>query len=169
MSNTKLHFADNGNQCTIYLYTGEAWSDENKVILKEAVVDADAVPDALTAGEETFSLKQYGLKKILQDRNSDEKDKAAKFDGMLATYEQLKSGVWRVASEKGEPTPRGSKQVDPFLAAAIAEVSGKSVLEVSVALQAKSKEERKALAEHEKVKPVIERLKAEIGTVDLGL
>ena len=166
---SKLHFEDVGQKVVITLYTGETWSDENKQIIKTAELDAATIPDELHSGEKVFSLKQYGLKKIVQDRSSDEKDKAVKFDEMLETYKQLQEGVWRVAGEARESTPRGSKSVDPFLAAAVAEVSGKTILEVSVALQAKTKDERKALLEHPKVKPVYDRLKAETSNVDLGL
>lgn len=166
MSKQKLHFADNGNKCSITLYTGEAWSDEKKEIHDTFEVDVNELPATFTAGDEVMSLAQYGLKKILQDRTSDEKDKAVKFKGMQAVYEQLKSGVWRVAAEKGETSPRKSTSVDPILVEALVRVTAekgepKSHLQISTLLQSKTKEERKAMAEHPTVKAHYDAAKAE--------
>lgn len=166
---SKLHFASEGTKTTVYLYNGEAWSDENKQIVDSFETDAAALPDEFKAGDKMFSLKEYGLKKILQDRSSDEKDKAVKFAQMKDTYAQLQNGIWREVSEKGESAPRRSSAVDPILVEALVKVTGKTHLQVSAALQGKTKEERKALMEHASIKPVYDALKAEAASASIEL
>lgn len=160
----KLKYIDEGNILHCHGYTGENWADEKKEVLKSDAFNLDDIP-----AEVQHELTKYGLKKILQDRNSDLKG-AEKIDGMRKTFEQLVAGVFIAEREKGEgKTSTRRRKVDPFVAQAVAQLTGQDVLAVTAALEQKSADEIKALASHEKVKEIVDSLRKTASEAALDL
>lgn len=161
----KLKYIEEGTVITCHAYTGENWADEKKSVLGTASFDLAKVPTELHE-----QLAMYGLKKILQDRNSDLKGQE-KIEGMVKTMATLESGQFIAEREStGGGKPR-RKKVDPFLAQAVAAVTGNDVLAVTAKLETMDKDAVKALAGHEKVVAKMKELReqAESAAIDLTL
>ena len=161
----KLKYIEEGTVVTCHAYTGENWSDEQKNILQSAKFDLAKIPAELHE-----QLAMYGLKKILQDRNSDLKGQE-KIEGMVKTMATLEAGQFIAEREStGGGKPR-RKKVDPFLAQAVAAVTGNDVLAVTAKLETMEKEAIKALAEHDKVVAKMKELReqAESAAINLEL
>lgn len=160
----KLDYKLNGTIVTITAHTGE--SNSNYVaedVINSAELDAADFPAILTTGSEdvTKSLVGYGLQKLLQDRTSQIKGAAAKIDGMIAEATRLKeTAQWSALKEREASAPRAAK-VDSFLAQAVAELKGITVVQANAALGKLSKEERQSVADKEVVAGIVARLKAE--------
>jgi len=131
--------------------------DETEEILRTLTISADEVNDMLKNGDADESVKLYGIRKLLQERSSSEKDTDAKFDTMLETAEILKDGKW-----KSDEVRTRVPQIDPVFAQAVANVRGKPLGKIVVALQNLSKEQRDAMRKHPEVVAQMEALKADI-------
>jgi len=131
--------------------------DQTEEVLRTLSINANDVPDNLRDGEDENNVKLYGIRKLCQERSSSEKDPETKFDSMLDTAEVLKSGLW-----KSDEVRTRAPQIDPVFAQAVANVRGKPLGKIVVALQNLSKEQRDAMRKHPEVVAQMEALKADI-------
>lgn len=144
--------------------------DQTEETLRKLVIDVADVPDTLKNGDTQESVKLYGIRKLLQERSSSEKDTDEKFESMLETAEILKSGLW-----KSDETRTRVPQIDPIFAQAVANVKSAPLAKVIAALQSLDKDGRDALRKHPAIVAEVDRLKAEAsaeageGALDLSL
>lgn len=131
--------------------------DQTEEVLRTLSINANDVPDNLRDGDDENNVKLYGIRKLCQERSSSEKDPETKFDSMLDTAEVLKSGLW-----KSDEVRTRAPQIDPVFAQAVANVRGKPLGAIVVALQNLSKEQRDAMRKHPEVVAQMEALKADI-------
>lgn len=131
--------------------------DETEEVLRTLTISADEVNDMLKNGDTDESVKLYGIRKLLQERSSSEKDTDAKFDTMLETAEILKDGKW-----KSDEVRTRVPQIDPVFAQAVANVRAKPLAAIVAALQNLSKEARDAMRAHPEVAAEIEKIRTEI-------
>ena len=131
--------------------------DQTEEVLRTLSINANDVPDNLKDGDDENNVKLYGIRKLCQERSSSEKDPETKFDAMLETLEVLKSGLW-----KSDEVRTRAPQIDPVFAQAVANVRGKPLGAIVVALQNLSKEQRDAMRKHPEVVAQMEALKADI-------
>ena len=129
--------------------------DQTEEVLRTLTIGADEVPDNLKDGEDENSVKLYGIRKLLQERSSSEKDPDTKFDSMLDTAEVLKSGLW-----KSDEVRTRVPQIDPVFAQAVANVRGKPLASIVVALQNLTKEQRDGMRNHPEVIREMEAIKS---------
>ncbi len=147
-----LKYIANGLVLTIQLV-----DDQTEEVLRTLSINANDVPDNLRDGDDENNVKLYGIRKLSQERSSSEKDPEAKFEAMLETLEVLKSGLW-----KSDEVRTRAPQIDPVFAQAVANVRGKPLGKIVVALQNLSKEQRDAMRKHPEVVAQMEALKADI-------
>ena len=162
-----LDYVLNGTKVSVVLHHGETRGTYTEAdIDKRLDLDAVDFPAEFKAGEEGVrTLIGYGLSKLLQDRTSQNSGSPAiKFEAMvekanrLATVEADGSFQWKGQSERRSSGARGTRAVDGFLAQAVAELKGISVIEASAALQTLDKEKVDAL----RTSPVIVAKVAEL-------
>lgn len=140
--------------------------DQTEEVLRTLTVSADDVPDALKDGEDENNVKLYGIRKLLQERSSSEKDPDTKFESMLDTVEILKSGLW-----KSDEVRTRAPQIDPVFAQAVATIRNKPLAGIVAALQNLSKEQRDGMRNHPEVVKQMETIRtqmAESSSDDLG-
>lgn len=124
-------------------------------VIAEKTFEVADIPEALTDGElGEKSLAAYGLSQLLQDRAKASGED--KIPAMEEVFELLKSGQWRV---RREGSASGKVTIDPYFAAAVAQMKGISVLEATNALKGISTENRKAIRGLEAVSDIIKALK----------
>ena len=131
--------------------------DQTEEVLRTLTINANDVPDNLKDGDDENNVKLYGIRKLCQERSSSEKDPETKFESMLETVEVLKNGLW-----KSDEVRTRAPQIDPVFAQAVANVRGKPLGAIVVALQNLSKEQRDAMRKHPEVVAQMEALKADI-------
>lgn len=141
---------------TASLLTVQLVDDETEEVVRSLTCAIDEVPDLLKDGDDQQSPKLYGIRKLLQERSSSEKDPAVKFESMLDTLEILKSGLY-----KSDEVKTRVPNIDPIFAQAVANIKGKPVAVIVASLQQLAKEQRDGLRANPKVAAEIERLKAE--------
>lgn len=137
-------------------------NDQTEEVERTLTINASEVPDNLKNGDTDESVKLYGIRKLLQERSSSEKDTATKFETMLDTAELLKGGLW-----KSEEVRTRVAQIDPTFAQAVANVRGKPLAAIVGALQSLDKNQRDAMRSHPAVVAEIERLKSEVESADV--
>jgi hypothetical protein len=141
--------------------------DESETILQSRTFEAASVPDQLLDGETPKSPKVYGITKIMQDRNSQESDPAAKFEGMCSTFDNaLTQGLWKEPSEARGPRKTA---VDPVLIQAVAEIKSISLAQAAAALQKITADERKAIAANPIISEAMARIALEVGAAEVDL
>lgn len=155
---SSLKYVANGNTLTISLV-----DDQTEEVLRKLVISTDEVPATLKNGDTQESVALYGIRKLLQERSSSEKDVNEKFESMLETADILRSGLWK-SDESRTRVP----QIDPLFAQAVAAVKGTTVARVIPALQGMDKDSRDALRKHPKVQAEVDRLKAEAAEAASG-
>ena len=139
-----------------------AYEGEEVTVAETVVFTIGDIPEELQDGDGVKTLASYGLSQILQDRTS-ALDADDRLDAMKAVYEQLKEGVFKARRESTAGPRKAS--IDPYLAAGFAaylQSQGKDVTpEAATAiLQTKMDAEgRKAIRQHEDIKPFIEKAK----------
>lgn len=141
-------------------------NDQTEEVLRTLTVSADDVPDALKDGEDENNVKLYGIRKLLQERSSSEKDPDTKFESMLDTVEILKSGLW-----KSDEVRTRAPQIDPVFAQAVATIRNKPLAGIVAALQNLSKEQRDGMRNHPEVVKQMETIRAQMAessSDDLG-
>ena len=134
--------------------------NESKVAIKERTFRFDDLPED---GDNKDKVSLYGLNKLLTDRTSDEKDKAAKLDKMSETFDLLCSGEW--SKERVVGAPVVSVEVE-----ALAQLKELSVPQAQAALAAYDKDVRAqilATKEVQKVAQEIRELRAATKVVSL--
>lgn len=99
----------------------------------------------------------YGISQKLGDAYSSAKGVVADAQAMFnATLEQLVAGDWRAARGEGESKPRTTEFV-----AALARIKSKTVEEMQTAVDAMDEDKRKQLRSNDRVKAVIQVMRAE--------
>ncbi|QGH73577.1 MAG: hypothetical protein [Siphoviridae sp. ct7UA22] len=155
---TFVHYSV-GEKVVITAHNGKTRSEfEQKDVVDQVVIDAASFPDVLeTAGGEKKSIKAYGISSLLQDRSSQAKGPAEKFEYMKAEAERLQTegALWSEARESAPKAPKAPK-VDAFLVAAIAELKGVTQTVASVFLSKLDKEQVKELAARPAVQAAVE-------------
>ena len=131
--------------------------DQTEEVLRTLSISANDVPDNLKDGDDENNVKLYGIRKLLQERSSSEKDPDTKFDSMLETAEVLKSGLW-----KSDEVRTRAPQIDPVFAQAVATIRQKPIAGIVAALQNLSKEQRDAMRNHPEVVKQMEAIKAQM-------
>lgn len=76
--------------------TCHVWDYKAEKAIKSEVFPMHLIPESIKG-----NIMLYGLSKVLQDRNSGEKDKALKLAGMIDTFDQLCEGTWKAERESG--------------------------------------------------------------------
>ena len=151
MANEKLQYIANGDTLTITLVSAD---DE---LLRTMTISNGEVPDEVANGDESVSLKLYGIRKVLQERSSSATESLeAKFDTMLDTAELLKAGKW-----KSDEVRARAAVIDPTFALAVATLKNASMAQAVAALQALDKGARDALRRNPAIVAEIERIQAE--------
>lgn len=122
---------------------------------------ADGTVLAVSLGELSadiqLHLALHGIGQKVGDAYSGAKgDVAVAKASAQAVIDQLKSGEWRAARGEGEAKPRVGE-----LAEAIARIKGVAVEEVAKSLAGASDEQRKALRANDRVKAIIQVIRAE--------
>jgi hypothetical protein len=163
-----LHYAVLGTQVVITGHNGETRGTfEEKDVVGQVVLDVGAFPDAYqTAGGETKVLKAYGLCSLLQDRSSQAKGPADKFEYMQkeAARLQEEGALWSQTVEK-EVKAKAPK-VDSLFAQALAELKGVGVAAATIMVGKLSKEQVAALMANEKVKAKMAELRTAAEAAD---
>lgn len=167
---SKLHYEIHAGGVRVHHYTGEKWSDENKQVTETIEFNVSDLPAVFTSNEGEKTLAAYGLTKLLQDRTSQVKESAAaKLKAMCEYFNVFKSGTWREYKESTGEGKGRKPQIDPILAQAVANLKKAPIAAVIAALQSKTKEERKALANLDAVKAEMAKVRAEAENFDLDL
>lgn len=158
-----IHYAVLGAMAVITAHAGETRSEfTQEDIVGQIVANVDDVADVLkTAGGEEKSLKAYGINSLLQDRSSQAKGQAEKFEYMQTEWARLtaEGALWSATKEAVAKAPKAPK-VDSLLAAAIAELKGVSVTVATVMLSKLDKEKVASLQASEAIKAKIAELRA---------
>lgn len=157
-----IHYAVMGAMALITAHSGETRSEfTQEDIVGQITANVDDVADVLmTAGGEEKSLKAYGINSLLQDRSSQAKGQAEKFEYMQAEWARLtaEGALWSATKEAVAKAPKAPK-VDSFLASAIAALKGVSVTTATVMLGKLDKEQVAALQANESIKAKIVELR----------
>jgi len=138
------------------MLTVQLVNDETEEVERTLTVEAAEVPDLLKNGDDEESLKLYGIRKVLQERSSSEKDPTVKFESRLETADILRRGLWK-SDEARARVP----QIDPVFAQAIANIKGATLGAAVAGLQALDKDRRDALRKNPAVIAEIEKLEAQ--------
>lgn len=169
MSKEKLAYFIDGTKVRIVLHTADAKAEISPAdTVSEVTFDANDFNHEFQSNDGTKTLLSYGLVKILQDRTSQVTESLAKkFEAMQAEAQRLltanEDGTynWKNAVVRAESKPRSAKKVDSYLAQAVAQLKGISVVQATEALKALTADQIGQLSANPNVKDIIATLKAE--------
>ena len=169
MSKEKLAYFIDGTNVRIILHTADAKAEISPAdTVSEVTFDANDFDHEFQSNDSPKTLLADGLVKILQDRTSQVTESIAKkFEAMGAEAQRLltanEDGTynWKNAVVREASKPRSAKKVDSYLAQAVAQLKGISVVQATEALKALTADQIGQLSANPNVKDIIATLKAE--------
>lgn len=157
-----LDYNVTGDKVTIVGHKGESRGTyEDKDVIATLELDVASFPDVYqTAGGLEKGLKAYGICGLMQDRTSQFKGAANKFEAMLIESTRLREvgALWSETKER-EVKAKAPK-VDAYLAQAVAELKNVSVATATAFLGGLTKDEVGKLSQNAAVVAKLEALKA---------
>jgi hypothetical protein len=157
-----LDYSVTGDKVVVVGHKGESRGTyEEKDVIARLEMDVDSFPDVYqTAGGLEKGLKAYGICGLMQDRTSQFKGAANKFEAMLAEATRLREegALWSETKER-EVKAKAPK-IDAYLAQAVAELKKVSVATATALLGGLDKENLAKLVANPAVVAKVDELKA---------